>query len=129
MPDEVEGEKYEIYRGEYRTREGLIEDPPKNVELTVRVPEDRCTCEEISGHLRDEFHLEIECDPDSAHYLDLFHNQDLRSLSGSAVDWRCGEADLVVLPRYFSELEDAGGERYWKKLVEASEIREFGELL
>jgi hypothetical protein len=120
---------YRIYEDEFRTKDELVEDPPLQVELTIPVPEDRCSCEEISAHLWENYHFELECAPGSAYYQQAFTGPDARSLMGSALTWECGKVSFLALPKYYRRMEDEYGKRYWEKLVEDSEVHEFGTLL
>ena len=53
----------------------------------LRLPDNVKTWKDLQKHLWDRYHLDVDLDPESDNYLDVFHNYDLRSFCGWLQDF------------------------------------------
>ncbi|MCK5139593.1 MAG: hypothetical protein KAQ85_07120 [Thermodesulfovibrionia bacterium] len=99
--------------------------PPENIVLKIPHPIESGTLKEISDYLQKEYHFDTPSESDYEGYGHLFYNADLRSIMGDVLDWDCETITCNINAFTYAE---GGGcwQEYWEKLLEASEIIEWG---
>ena len=78
-------------------------------EVLITIPEPENGSDESLKESLKKYHLDLDIDPDSEDYLNLYYNQDLRSFCGWSEEFNT----LRMFPEYYAKgWEDT----YWKKL-------------
>ena len=83
----------------------------------LRLPDNVKTWKDLQKHLWNRYHLDVDLDPESDNYLDVFYNYDLRSFCG----WLQDFDSLSLFPKYYKEGWD-GPDGYYTRLVEENRI-------
>jgi hypothetical protein len=95
----------------------VIEHPPHELKLIVNFPPEVVDDESMHDYLWDNFHIDMETDPNSEHYEELYYNYDLRSRMG----FRYGdENEFIIFPRHYAKGKEWS--EWWAKLVNMSEV-------
>ena len=102
------------------SKKEIMLNPPNEVHLSLDVPSNIVTDEQLHKYLWDNFHIDLDTDSESDNYYDLFYNQDLRSMMGFMRDW----CNFVIFPTYYIERDEPSSNwsKMWRQLVRQSEV-------
>lgn len=56
------------------------------IHVGLRLPKHVKSFKDLQKYLWEQYHLDADIDPESDHYLELFYNEDLRSICGHVND-------------------------------------------
>lgn len=101
------------------------ENPPRSIVLIIPHPIGNDDLKKISDYLYSEYHFDTPPEHGYEGYGHLFYNADLRSIMGDVMEW---DEDTITCNINASTYVEGGGcwQEYWEKLLEASEITEWG---
>lgn len=94
------------------------------ITLELPIPENIETYDQFKEYLWDEFHIDLVSNPDDDFDLNLFYNDDLRSIMGHLweLDPTNHVATLILWPQYYIKFHES----YWNKLIKACGVAKEG---
>jgi len=105
------------------TKKEAMLNPPNEIHLDLSETLEKLgitSYRRLKNYMRKKFGIDLDIDPKSDYYEDLFYNSDLRSRMGFMHEFGA----FVIFPKYFIDRDDPSSSYSirWRELVRESEI-------